>query len=225
MPEKPVLYVIAGTNGTGKSSHYYAFLPVKIPVINTDAIARQLNEKSVSEAELYAIANEEGNKLVQQYLKENKSFGIETNLADNGSWKMIFDIQKQGYAVQIFYFGVEDLGLSIKRIAERVFRGEHHVPANLVKERFLNSVSLLNHYFDKPDLIVFIDNTSVPEKIAVLANGKVSFRLKKIHKWIEENFGMVLNQPTKDTPAEKAQNASSIEAVKLLYSKMKNKKP
>jgi predicted ABC-type ATPase len=133
MPEKTILYVIAGTNGTGKSSHYYAFIPLKVPVINTDAIAKQLKEKSFSDAELYAVANEEGNKMLQQYLSENKSFGIETNLADNGSWKMILDIQSRGYAIQIFYFGIDDLNLSVKRITERVLRGEHHVQANLVK--------------------------------------------------------------------------------------------
>jgi predicted ABC-type ATPase len=178
MPEKPILYVIAGTNGTGKSSHYYAFIPLKVPVINTDAIAKQLKEKSFSEAELYSIANEEGNKMLQQYLSKNKSFGIETNLADNGSWKMILDIQNRGYIIQLFYFGIDDLNLSVKRIAERVLRGEHHVPANLVKERLLNSASLLNHYYKTPELIFFIDNTISPQKAATLKKGKIVFKLK-----------------------------------------------
>ncbi len=224
MDEKQILYVIAGTNGTGKSSHFYAFIPFNIPVINTDAIAKQLKEKSFSETELYSIAKEEGNKMLQQYLDENKSFGIETNLADNGSWKMILDIQSRGYTIQIFYFGINDLDLSIRRIAERVLRGEHHVPENLVKERLLNSASLLNHYYKKPELIVFIDNTIYPQKIAILKTGKIIFKLKKLPKWVTQNFSPIFIRKKKKTTPQNAQSAASIEEVKLLYSKMKNKK-
>jgi len=39
----PVLFVIAGPNGIGKTSSDYDFVPNNVPVINSDEIAAELN--------------------------------------------------------------------------------------------------------------------------------------------------------------------------------------
>ena len=55
MENKPVLYVVAGPNGIGKSTSVYSVLPINIPIINADDIARQLREelKDFNIQELY----------------------------------------------------------------------------------------------------------------------------------------------------------------------------
>lgn len=39
-PDRPILYVVAGPNGIGKSTSTFTLLPATIPIINSDEIAR-----------------------------------------------------------------------------------------------------------------------------------------------------------------------------------------
>jgi predicted ABC-type ATPase len=45
----PVLYVIAGPNGIGKTSSDYDFVPINIPVINSDEIAAEIKRPPVTD--------------------------------------------------------------------------------------------------------------------------------------------------------------------------------
>ena len=67
----------------------------------------------------------------------------------------------------MFFISLSDFQLAQKRVNERVKRGGHHIPDDLVKRRFIRGLENLNKYFLKlSDYWLIIDNSEkVPMKI------------------------------------------------------------
>jgi predicted ABC-type ATPase len=79
----PVLYVIAGPNGIGKTTSDYYFLPANIPVINSDEIAAEFKRSGQAVVNTQEIANAKASELLDGYL--NQIF-VMFQLG-NGCWK------------------------------------------------------------------------------------------------------------------------------------------
>lgn len=54
--ESPVLYVLAGPNGIGKTTSSYDIIPENIPIINSDEIAKQVRAVEIVKVTLRNIA-------------------------------------------------------------------------------------------------------------------------------------------------------------------------
>lgn len=98
--EGPVLIVIAGSNGAGKSTFYDLYLrSFGLPFVNADVIARALHPESPQRFsyEGAAIAETAGREL----LARRTSFCMETAFSDPGGDKVQFlrDAQAAGYGV------------------------------------------------------------------------------------------------------------------------------
>ena len=78
----PILYVIAGPNGIGKTTSDFDFVPGNIPVINSDEIAAEIKKSGQSILNTQEVANGKASELMDSYLKQSASFGFETNLCD-----------------------------------------------------------------------------------------------------------------------------------------------
>jgi len=141
----PVLFVVAGPNGIGKTSSDYDFVPNNVPVINSDEIAAELKRSGVSIVNTQEIANGKASELMDAYLNQRISFGFETNLCDIETWKSLLEIQKLGYQVEVIYISTGDLEVLNSRIEGRVQLGGHFVLPEVVRERYLAGLNLLNH--------------------------------------------------------------------------------
>ncbi len=56
--EKPILYILAGPNGIGKTTSFYDFVPQNIKFINADDLAKQFRE-TLGDINVQEIANGE----------------------------------------------------------------------------------------------------------------------------------------------------------------------
>lgn len=162
----PVIYVVAGANGTGKTTATFDLVPPGIPVINSDEIAKQLKVSSRANINLQELGNREALRLTQKYLDENKTFGIETNLADVDTWKFLIGVQKNGHLLHLTFLCTDNIELINNRIKERTLRGEHFIRPDIVLERYINGLKLLQHYLNIPDQIRFIDSSDQNRLIA-----------------------------------------------------------
>ena len=61
--------------------------------------------------------------------------------------------------MKLAYIATEDPRINIERIAERVARGGHGVPARDVVRRYYRSLENLGNFFDKTDDKIIIDNS------------------------------------------------------------------
>ena len=105
-------------------------------------------------------------ELMDIYLRRKASFAIETNLSDIDTWKSLLEVQKSGYQLHVIYISTSSLDILNTRVEDRVKLGGHFVLPNVVRERYLAGLNLLNHYFDKPDKLQLFDNSVTMELIA-----------------------------------------------------------
>jgi len=217
----PVLYVIAGPNGIGKTSSDYDFVPTNIPVINSDEIAAEIKRSGQSIINTQEVANGKASELMDTYLNQKVSFGFETNLCDVETWKSLLEIQKLGYLIEVIYISTSDLEVLNSRIESRVQLGGHFVLPEVVRERYMAGLNLLNHYFDKPDKLQLFDNSVAMELVAEIAKGQALHVAEKLPEWVLQYLG---KRFLKEGESEvKARDMNSVDEVRKRYLESKNK--
>ena len=171
------VYIIAGPNGSGKTTFATKFLPdfVRCPnFINADLIAQGLSPFSPPMAAIKA------GKLVLQEIREfaerKIDFGFETTLAGKLYINFFKDLKTKGYNLHIFFLWISDSELAIARIKDRVADGGHDVPEQDIRRRFKRSVcNFFKLYQPLIDSWMLFNNSgSVPALIAKEKEGQTS---------------------------------------------------
>lgn len=215
----PILYVIAGPNGIGKTTSAYDIIPARIPIINSDEIAKQIRASELIKTNTQEYSNREAQRLVQEHLDAKTTFGIETNLADEETWKFLKGAKKIGYRIHLFFLSTDDLQLLHKRIKERALRGEHFVRQDIVEERYYVGLKLLSHYFKVPDVIQLLDNSTPLVPIA-LKEETYTILASTLPDWFTTYLSHHFNPSKKPTEIKDLPN---IEEVKKHYRQSKKK--
>src|SRR5580658_9877809 len=99
----PVIYVIAGPNGIGKTTSNFDLIPRNTPLINSDEIAKEIKQSGLINVNAQEYSNREAIRIMNGYLENMHSFAIETNLADIDTWKFLLEVQKSGYRLEVIY--------------------------------------------------------------------------------------------------------------------------
>ncbi len=137
---RPLLVVLAGSNGVGKSTfHAEALSSTGMPFVNADEIARDLSVKSGRDmADLAYEAMHRAETLRRDLLRQRASFIMETVLSDSQGAKLAFfaEAQAVGYLVLFIHIRVDNVETSIARVAQRVLNGGHDVPDEKLRNRF-----------------------------------------------------------------------------------------
>jgi predicted ABC-type ATPase len=128
------IYVIAGPNGSGKTTFAMKFMPEYVKCtnfINADFIAKGLAPFGPERAALKA------GKLVlqqmQEYSNQGADFGFETTLSGKSHYRTLKSLKDIGYRLHLFFLWIPSTELALARIKERVTGGGHNIPAEDVK--------------------------------------------------------------------------------------------
>lgn len=141
---KPVLIVIAGPNGSGKTSMTSRFLIhgwlEDSEYINTDNIARDVfgdwnNQESVLKAANYC------NEWRERCLAERKSHIFETVMSAADKVDYILRAKGAGFFIRLFFVSTESPTINAKRVAQRVLDGGHDVPIPKIISRYDKSIA------------------------------------------------------------------------------------
>jgi predicted ABC-type ATPase len=138
---QPQVAILGGINGAGKTSSADPILRVgmRMPVfVNADTLARGLN---AFDPESEAI---KAGRIMLGHLRElatsRRSFAFVTTLAARTYAGWLAELRRDGYAVHLFYYWLRGPELAIKRVADRVRAGGHHVPDETIRRRYSRSV-------------------------------------------------------------------------------------
>jgi predicted ABC-type ATPase len=146
--KKPKLYVIAGPNGSGKTTFAEKFLPHYagcFEFVNADLIAKGLSPFGPSK-----VAIKAGKLLLDQiadFSKKKVDFAFETTLAGKGYANMFKQMKHDGYELHLFFLWLPDVKLALARVADRVRKGGHDIPERDVKRRFIRGIWNLFHIY------------------------------------------------------------------------------
>lgn len=187
MDKKPQVYVIAGPNGSGKTTFAAEFLPsyADCPAfINADTIARGLSGFSPD-----AVALKAGRILLEQieaYAAKRIDFAFETTLSGTSYLLRLRDLKKEGYLIHLFFLWIPDVRLSLARIASRVKMGGHDIAEKVVRRRFHKGIeNFFKRYRAVVDSWMLFDNSgSAPHLIAEEKSGKTEIADPKLYEQI-----------------------------------------
>jgi predicted ABC-type ATPase len=180
---RPVLFVLAGVNGAGKSSIGGHLLARNgLSWFNPDTFARELKAATGCEQETAnANAWQESMRRLAESIAKGLNHAFETTLGGNSVTAKILQATKT-HDVLIWFCGLSSPELHISRVLARVAAGGHAIPEEKIRERYplaqMNLIKLMPHVA----YIKVYDNSAeaatdgtVPDPILVLEmeNGRI----------------------------------------------------
>lgn len=171
---KPVLIVIAGPNGSGKTSVTSKILHHEwledSEYINPDNVARDMfgdwnNQDAVIKAADYCTEWRE------RCLANRKSHIFETVMSAVDKVDYILRAKESGFFVRLFFVSTESPTINAKRVAQRVLDGGHDVPIPKIISRYDKSIAnciALAPYVDR----LYVYDNSIED-----AEARLLFRL------------------------------------------------
>ena len=207
MDQKPILTIVAGVNGAGKSTYMNQLKEnSNILIHNPDSIRKKETKKNPGIGNLSigrAIIKDRNQKLS---LKQNMAW--ETTLSGATMIDHIKKAKKDGFQVNLVFVSLDKLNTHFKRIKERVLTGGHDIPAHDVKRRFRTSYENFKKVIPQVDNLKIYDNTRHFEKVLEGQNGKVKFA-GQLNEKLQEIFPGL-----QKIRSQKPQKLSAVEQLK-----------
>lgn len=165
------MYIIAGCNGSGKTTASYTMLPELLECrefVNSDEFAKSLSPFDPSAASV--SASRYMLMKIKYLLEKEQNFAIETTLATRSLAKIIKEAKQKGYHVTVIYFWLNSTTIAKERVQARVAAGGHNIPENVIERRYYAGLKyLFDSYIRLCDRWVLADNSRIP--FTVVAEG------------------------------------------------------
>ena len=170
------LYIISGCNGAGKTTASFTVFPEILQCrefVNADEIAKGLSPFNPE-----SVAIEAGRLMLQridELLERDETFSIETTLATKSYINLVHRAQNKGYRVHLIFFWLETPELAVQRVAERVSKGGHNIPTDVINRRYMAGISNLFKFFmSNVDLWMIYDNSRSPREFIAKGGRSIS---------------------------------------------------
>ena len=182
---RPQFWMFAGPNGAGKSTLVARFrVAGKLPVINPDVIARQINPHHHGEPAIMLQAGRIAHEHRVALMRDMRSFAMETTLSGRGELRVLADAKAAGYKITLVFIGLRSAFHSLARVRERVARGGHDVPVPVILRRHARSLAHLPTAMGLADRCFILDNTGMrPRLLISVDQGRVRHISQPLPAW------------------------------------------
>jgi predicted ABC-type ATPase len=133
------IYVLAGTNGAGKSSIGGAMIRASgADYFNPDEAAQDIltANPGASITEANSAAWFEGRRLLERAIAERANFAFETSLGGTTIPTLLAEAIANGIDVHVWYVALATPDLHVARVQARVARGGHDIPERDIRRRY-----------------------------------------------------------------------------------------
>lgn len=192
MKKKPVMCIVAGPNGSGKTTTTEQLLRNEWGAdslyINPDNIAREIfGDWNSADAVLKAA--QKATEQRYECLENGQDFVFETVFSSPEKMDFIRKAKDAGFFIRIFYVCTESPLININRIAQRYLNGGHEVPISKVISRYYSSLKNISKAMEIADRVYLYDNSienKEPCLILRTADGKIAKRYTDhIPDWVK----------------------------------------
>ena len=179
------LYIIAGCNGAGKTTASMTILPKSLLVkefVNADEIAEGLSPFNPE-----GVAIEAGRLMlerIQYLLGKGESFSIETTLATRSYINLVKEAHELGYTVHLIYFWLNSPQLAVDRVAERVSKGGHNIPYEVILRRYSKGIdNLFKLFMREVDIWAIYDNSQYKRERIAFGGKSIETKINDINNF------------------------------------------
>lgn len=159
---RPVLLVIAGPNGSGKTTVTVRLRAERwshgVEYLNPDDVARdRFGDWNSPTASLEAArwTTERRDAL----LAKGEGLAFETVFSSTEKVDFLARSKARGYFVRVFFIGTSDPRINAARVAGRVMEGGHTVPIEKIVSRYGKSIANLSAAIELADRVYIYDNS------------------------------------------------------------------
>ncbi len=174
MSHRPELIIIAGPNGSGKTSVTQKFLHHEWAegtiYINPDEVAKDKFGDWNSREAIISAANYCA-EWREQCLAEKQSFVFETVMSAEDKIDFIIRAKEAGFFIRLFFISTSHPSINASRIARRVMEGGHDVPIPKIVSRYNKSIENCKTVAPIVDRLYVYDNSVDGQ------DAKIQFRL------------------------------------------------
>ncbi len=160
--QQPSLIIIAGCNGSGKSTYSQSLVGERTLPFDYDKkfLEYYKNLRDSEYREQFAIdrATSDLEHLVSESFKHRQSFCFETNFVTVPS-NWINEAKKLGYCIEIYFFCLETIEKAKERVLLRAKNEGHFVEDDIISYKWKEGYKNLNNHFFLADRLFILDNS------------------------------------------------------------------
>jgi predicted ABC-type ATPase len=192
----PVLHLIAGPHGAGKTSLYQYLIAPRhpdLPFIDAQAYASAQLRHIVDPCTRARAARSWADEQRQDLLRQGQSFITETGFAHASRVALIAQARSMGFEVVLYALALDEPRLLLRRVSQGAREGADIVPSHKVLERFARCLFHLRQAVFMVDLAFLIDAADAheggPRLVATLAGGQMTLHTVLRPRWVEKVLG------------------------------------
>src|SRR5258708_6895392 len=173
--QKPVLIILAGSAGAGKTTFYESKLKTVFPTL--------------LKASASPLEQTESNRERARLLKEGQPFVYQDATIDS---QIIREAHDSGFDVKVFYIATEDPNLNMGRILVRVNNGGAFASLARIPDDYAQSMKQLSDVKKVADDLMLFDNTAHGRGHRLVAHfqgGELMKLARSVPKWAQRVFG------------------------------------
>ena len=202
--EKPKLLIVAGPNGSGKTSVTAKILKHEwiegCEYINPDNMARDMfgdwnSPEAVVQAACHAA------KVREECIANGRGLIFETVMSAPDKISFVQQAKQKGYFIRLLFIATDSPQINAARIARRVMSGGHDVPIRKIISRYSKSIANCHVLVSVVDRLYVYDNSVenvFPQLLFRTTDGKLTKQYAPINDWASTIFRTATGLPSNE---------------------------
>lgn len=192
----PVLHLIAGPHGAGKSTLYRYLIQPRhpdLPFVNPHSHAAAQLTHILDPATRDRVACRWADEQRQAFFVRGQSFVTETVFSNTSRVALMAQARSLGFEVVLYALALDEPRQLIQRISQRAREGGAAVPSHEVLERYPSCIENLRQAVILADLAFLMDasdaQTGGPRLVATVAARGLNLHTVFRPRWVEKVLG------------------------------------